>query len=140
MVIPQFHFLEILQTFKRPLYKPVLGHIQVRIDFHGSSDTGVTDGLGEGSKIEVGIVLMLDVVVGHVGMTKAVNSYIMSQTDLFTDFPMPLAGTAADATAERKVRGSADILVLPADRIVFLFDDTLDRLLFRACIVQFCLS
>ena len=99
------------------------------IDFHGGSDAGMTDGFGEGSKIEVGIVFVLDVVVGHIGMAKAVNSYIMSQTDLFADLPVTLAGTAADTTAEREVGRTADVLVFPADCIVFLFDDTLGRLL-----------
>ena len=67
------------------------------IDLHGRPDTGVPNGFGEGGQIEVRVILMLDVIVGHVGMAKAVNSYIMSQTDLFTDLPMALAGTAADA-------------------------------------------
>ena len=38
------------------------------IDLHGGSDTGVADGFGEGCQIEVGIVLMLDVVVGRVSV------------------------------------------------------------------------
>ena len=46
----------------------ILCHIQMGIDLHGSSDTGVADGFGEGCQIEVGIVLMLDVVVGRVSV------------------------------------------------------------------------
>ena len=110
------------------------------IDLHGGSDTGVADGFGEGCQIEVGIVLMLDVVVGHIGMAKAVNSYIMSQTDLFADLPVALAGAATDAATKGEVRGAADKLMVPADCIVFLFDDTLGRLLLRTGIVHLCLS
>ena len=97
----------------------------MRIDFHGSSDTGVTDGFGEGSKIEVGIVFVLDVVVGHIGMAKAVNSYIMSQTDLFADLPVALAGTAADTATKGEVGRTADVLVLAANGILFLCDNSL---------------
>ena len=100
----------------------------------------MTDGFGEGSKIEVGIVLMLDIVVGHIGMAKAVNSYIMSQTNLLADLPMALAGTAADATAEGEIGRATNVFMFPADGIVFLLDDSLCGLLLRACIVKFCLS
>ena len=53
---------------------------------------------------------------------------------------MSLAGTATDTTAKGEVGGSADILVFPADCIVFFFDDTLGRLLLRTGIVHLCLS
>ena len=48
----------------------------------------MSDGFGEGCQVEVGVILVFDVIVGHIGMAKAVNSYIMSQTDLFADFPV----------------------------------------------------
>ena len=110
------------------------------VNFHGCSDARVANGFGEGSQVEVGIILMLDVIMGYIGMPKAVNRDRVGQTDLFADLPVTLAGTAADATAEGEVGGSAYILVLPADRIVFLFDDTLGRLLLRTGIVHLCLS
>ena len=62
-------------------------------------------------------------------MAKAVNSYIMSQTDFFTDFPMALAGTAADATTEGEIGRTADILVLPANGIILFLNDSFCRLL-----------
>ena len=110
------------------------------VNFHGCSDARVANGFGEGSQVEVGIILMLDVIMGYIGMPKAVNRDRVGQTDLFADLPVTLAGTAADATAEGEVGGSAYLLVLPADRIVFLLDDSLCGLLLRACIVKFCLS
>ena len=58
------------------------------IDFHGCPDAGVADGFGEGGQIEVWIIFMLDVIMGHVGMAKSVNSDIMGQTDFLADFPM----------------------------------------------------
>ena len=60
--------LKIFQIIHRSLHKPILRHIQVGINFHGCPDTGVSDGLGEGGKIEVGIVFVLDVIMGHIGM------------------------------------------------------------------------
>ena len=41
----------------------------------------MADGFGEGGQIKIGIVLMADVIVGHIGMTKTVHSYLMRQTD-----------------------------------------------------------
>ena len=64
-------------------------------------------------------------------MAKAVNSYIMSQTDFFTDFSMSLAGTAADAAAKGEVGRAADVLVLAANGIIFLFDAALCGFLLR---------
>ena len=101
------------------------------VNFHSCPNAGVADGFGEGSQVEVGIILMLDVIMGYIGMPKAVNRDRVGQTDLFADLPVTLAGTAADTTAEREVGRIADVLVFPADRIVFLFDDTLGRLLLR---------
>ena len=49
----------------------------------------MSNGFGEGSQVEVGIVFVLDVIMGHVGMAKAVNSYIMSQTDFLQIFRCP---------------------------------------------------
>ena len=89
----------------------------------------MTDGFGEGSQIKVGIIFVLDVVVGHIGMAKAMDGDIVGQANLFADLPVTLAGTAAGTTAEREVGRTADVLVFPADCIVFLFDDTLGRLL-----------
>ena len=78
------------------------------IDFHGSSDTGMADGFGERGQIEVWVVLMLDVIMGHVGMTKTVDGDIMSQADLFTDLSVSLAGAAADTAAKREIGRTAD--------------------------------
>ena len=96
-------FLEILQIFHGALDESVLSHIQMGIDFHGSSDAGVTDGFGESGQIEVWIVLMLDVIVGHIGMPESMHGDIVRQTDFFTDLPVTLAGAAADTTAEGEV-------------------------------------
>ena len=77
----------------------------------------MTDGFGEGSKIEVGIVLMLDIVVGYIGMPEAMHGNVVRQTNLLADFPVALAGAATDTAAKGEVRRSADILVFPSDGI-----------------------
>ena len=47
------------------------------INFHGCPNAGVTNGFGEGGQIEVGIVLVLDVIVGHIGMPESMHGHIM---------------------------------------------------------------
>ena len=69
--------LKILQILHRSLHKAILGHIQVGIDFHGCTNTGVANGFGEGGQIEIRIVFVLDVIVGHVGMAKSVHGHIV---------------------------------------------------------------
>ena len=81
------------------------------IDLHGGSDTGVADGFGEGGQIEVRVILMLDVIVGHISMPQTMHSNIMRQTDFLADFPVALASAAADTAAEGEIGGTADILV-----------------------------
>ena len=70
------------------------------INLHSGTDTGMTDGFGEGCQIEVRIIFVLDVIVGHIGMAKAMDGDIVGQANLFADLPVALAGTAADAAAE----------------------------------------
>ena len=72
-----FYLLKIFQIFQRSLYEPILGHIQMRIYLHGCPDTGVSYGFGEGGKIKVRIIFVLDVIVGHVGMAKSVHGHIV---------------------------------------------------------------
>lgn len=74
------------------------------IDLHGGSDAGVTDGFGEGGQIEIRIVFMTDVIVGHIGVPKAVHSHLMCQTDLLANLLMGLIGAGADTAAEGEVR------------------------------------
>ena len=83
---------------------------------------------------------MLDVVVGHIGMSKTVNGNVMGQANLLADFSVTLTGTATDTAAKREVGRTADVLMFPADRIILLFDNSLGRFLLWTCIVQFCLS
>ena len=71
----------------------------------------MTNGLGECSQIEVGIILMLDVVMGHISMPESMDGNLMSQTNLLADFSVALAGAAADTTPKGEVGGTADILV-----------------------------
>ena len=78
--------------------------------------------------------------MGHVGTAKAVNSYIMRQTNLLADLPMALAGTAADATAEGEIGRTTNVFVFPADSIILFLNDSLGRLLLRTDIVQLCFS
>ena len=132
--------LKIFQVLHRALHKSILRHIQMGIDFHGCPDAGMANGFREGCQVEVWIVLVLDVIMGHVGMAKSMNGDSMGQADLFADLPVSLAGTAADTAAEGEVGGSADVLMFPADRIVLFFDNTLGRFLLRASEVQFRLS
>lgn len=73
------------------------------INFHGRPNTGMADGFGEGGQIKVGIVLVLDVIMGHISMPQAVHSNIVSQANLLADLTMTLAGTTADTTAKGKI-------------------------------------
>jgi len=57
--------LEILQIIYRPLNEAILGQ---GIYLHGCPNAGVADGFGEGSQIKIGIVLVLDVIMGHVSV------------------------------------------------------------------------
>ena len=98
------------------------------------------NGLGECSQIEVGIILMLDIVVSHIGMAKAMHSDIVRQTDFLADFSVTLVCTGADTAAEREVGSSTDIFMFSADGIILFSDDTFGRLLFRTDIIFFRLS
>ena len=69
------------------------------IDLHGGSDTGVADGFGEGGQIEVRVILMLDVIVGHISMPQTMHSNIVGQTDFLADFPVALAGACRCAAS-----------------------------------------
>lgn len=80
----------------------------------------MTNGFGECSQIKVGIVLMLDIIVGHIRVTKAMHSNIVGQADLFTDFSVRLAGAAADTATKGEIGRSTDVLVFPVNGIVFL--------------------
>ena len=73
-----FAGLEILQILHGPLDKAILCHIQVSIDFHGCPDTGMANGFGESGQVEVGIIFVFDVVVGHIGMAKTMHGNIVS--------------------------------------------------------------
>ena len=85
----------------------------------------MANGFGESGQIEVWIVLVLNIVMGHIGMSKAVNSDIMSQTNLLANLTMRLAGAAADTATKGEVGRTADVLVLAANGIIFLFDNSL---------------
>ena len=74
------------------------------IDLHRCSDAGVSDGFGEGGQIEIRVVLVFDIVVGHIGVSKSVDGDIMSQTDLLADFMVRLVGAGADTAAKGEVR------------------------------------
>ena len=63
------------------------------IDLHGCPNAGMANGFGEGCQIEVGIVLVLDIVVGHIGMPEAMHGNVVRQTNLLADLPVALAGT-----------------------------------------------
>ena len=71
--------------------------------FHSCSDAGMADGFGEGSQIKVGIVLVLDVIVGHIGMAKSVDGNGVGQADFLADFSMALAGAATNTAAKGEV-------------------------------------
>ena len=64
----------------------------------------MTDGFGEGGQIEIRIVFVPDVIMGHIGMPKAVHSHLMCQTDLLADLLMGLIGAGADTAAKGEVR------------------------------------
>ena len=101
------------------------------INFHGSADAGVPDEFRECCQVKIGIVLVFDIIVGHIRVAKAVHSDIVGQTDLFTDFSVRLAGAAADTATKGEIGRTADILMLPADGIILFFDQTLCSFLLR---------
>ena len=47
------------------------------VDLHCCSDTGVSDGLGEGGKIEIRVVLVFDLVMCHIGVSESVDGDIV---------------------------------------------------------------
>ena len=57
--------LEILQIIYRPLNEAILSQ---GIYLHGCPDVRVVDRFRESGQIEVGIVLVLDVIMGHVSV------------------------------------------------------------------------
>ena len=67
----------------------ILCHIQMGIDLHGGSDTGVADGFWEGGQIKVGIILVFDEVVRHISMSQTVHRDRVGQADLFADPSRP---------------------------------------------------
>ena len=69
--------LKIFQVLHRALHKSILRHIQMGIDFHGCPDAGMANGFREGCQVEVGIIFMLDVVMGHIGVAKTMDSDIV---------------------------------------------------------------
>ena len=58
-------------------------------------------------------------------MLQAVYCYFVGQANLFADFLMGLIGAGTNTATIGKVGGSADILMLSADCIIFFFDNTL---------------
>ena len=116
---------KIFQIVHRPLYKTILCHIQVGINFHRRPDTGVTDGFGEGRQIKIGIVLMLDVIMGHISMPEPMHGHIMGQANLLADFSVSLTGAAADTAAKGEVGRTADIFVFPVNSVILDFSMTL---------------
>ena len=112
-------------TKYRSLHETILRHIQMGIDFHCRSYTGMADRFGESGQIEIRVVFMLDVIVGHISVPESMHGDIVSQTNLLTNFSVSLAGTAADTATKREVGRTADVLMFSADRIVLLFDNPL---------------
>ena len=52
----------------------------------------MSDGLGEGGKIEIRVVLVFDIVMGHVGVSESVDGDIVGQTDFLADLMVCLVG------------------------------------------------
>ena len=92
------------------------------INFHGSADAGVPDGFRECCQVKIGIVLVLDIIVGHISMSVAVDGYFVGQSYLFADLSMGLICTGANTTAKGEIGGSADILMLSTDYPTCLFE------------------
>ena len=85
------------------------------INFHGSADAGVPDGFRECCQVKIGIVLVFDIIVGHISMSEAVDGYFVGQSYLFADLSMGLICTGANTTTKGEIGGSADILMLSTD-------------------------
>ena len=64
---------KLLQVIHRAGDIAVLGHVQVGVDLHGGADAGMADRLRKCGQVKIGIVLVLDVVVRHIGMPQAVH-------------------------------------------------------------------
>lgn len=92
---------------------------------------------GKGGQIEVGIILVLDIIMGHISMPESMHGHIVRQPDLLTNLSVALAGAATNTAAKGEVGRTADVFVFPADRIILFLDNTLGRFLLGARKIQF---
>lgn len=97
----------------------VFRHVQVCVNFHCRADAGMSDALRKGSQVKIGIILVLQVVVCHIGVPEAVNGDGMGEADCFTNLVMGLIGASGIATAEWIGGRTADIAVLMPDGVKF---------------------
>ena len=102
------------------------------INLHSGADAGMTDGLAKSSKVKIGIVFVVQIIVGHIGMSEAMHRDRMGKADDLANLSMGLQGAGMAAAAKGERRRSADIFMLPLDLGVFFLDPQLGRLLLRA--------
>ena len=116
---------KIFQIIHRTRNISILCHIQVRVNLHGSSDAGMPNIFAKCGKVKIRIVFMVQIIVGHISVPESMHGDIVSQTNLLANLTMRLAGAAADTATKGEVGRTADVLVLPTDGIVLLFDNPL---------------
>ena len=114
-----------------------MGHIQMSVYLHSGPNTGMADRLGKSGKVKIRIVLVVEIVVGHIGMPQAMDIDGMGEADGLADFSVGLQGAGMDGAAKGKCGRAADIFMLPLDGGIFLFDPQLGGLLLRAGETQF---
>ncbi len=86
----------------------------------------MSDALGESRQIKVGIVLVLQIIVGHVAVPETMDSDSMGEFDRLTNLVVGLIGASGVAAAERVGGRTADIAMLPPDGVKFLLDPAFD--------------
>ena len=65
--------LKIFQIFHSPWNVAVLCHIQMGVNFHRRSDAGMADALAECGKVKIRIILVVQIIVSHIGMSEAMH-------------------------------------------------------------------
>ena len=87
------------------------------------------DALAESGKVKIWIVFVVQIIVGHIGMSEDMHRDRMGKADGPANLSMGLQGAGMAAATKGERRRFADIFVLPLDLGVFFLDPQLGRLL-----------
>lgn len=95
------------------------------------------DALAESGKVKIWIVFVVQIIVGHIGMSEAMHCDRMGKADGPANLSMGLQGAGMAAATKGERRQSADIFVLPLDLGVFFLDPQLSERIFWLSILFF---